>query len=196
MLLLLLTNVALANPSASILAGFEPRLLGITGSDDTLQEYGFAPVGSPFLPTWGLRGRVDQESGWTTTMAMSYGFALRQEEGNPVPTTTNQVLLGSGPGHTLGARGHVGAVFGFASIGHTVGSSLQGGALTYLGPYVEPRASLRLVDGSGVVELSVAALAHFPVGAAHSQSIWEDDFDRSVIGGLSIALHVGSGVGP
>ncbi len=191
-----LCSAALAAPSASILAGFEPRLLSITVNDDTLDAYGFAPVRSPFLPTWGLRGRIDQDSGWTTTLAMSYGFALRRQDTNPVPTTTNQVLMGFGPGHTLGKRGHLGAVLGFASLGHTVGSDVQGGALTYLGPYIEPRGSMRLVDGPAVIELSIAALAQLPIGPAHSQSLWEDDFRRPVIGGLSIGVHAGPGVGP
>ncbi len=196
LLLPLLINLAWSGPSASVLVGFEPRALTITGSDDTLDAYGFAPVRTPFIPTWGLRGRVDQESGWTTTMAMSYGIAVRRQDGNPVPTTTNQVLVGFGPGHRLGSRGHIGAVVGFASLGHTIGSPVQGGALTYLGPYVEPRGSFRIVDGPSVIELSAAVLTHLPVGRPHSQSLWEDDFRRRVVGGLSVSIHMGPAVGP
>lgn len=196
MLVLLLINLAWSEPSASVLAGFEPRLLTITGSDDVLGDYGFGPVRSPFLPTWGLRGRVDQQSGWTTTMAMSYGIAVRGTDGNPVPTVTHQVLVGAGPGHTIGSRGHFGAVVGFGTLGHSVGSSVQGGALTYLGPYVEPRGSFRVVDGPGVLELSAAVLAHFPTGKPHSQSLWEEDFRQPVIGGVSFSIHAGPGVAP
>jgi hypothetical protein len=129
-------------------------------------------------------------------MAMSYGIAVRPDDGKPVPTTTNQVLVGFGPGHMLGSRGHIGAVFGFATLGHTVGSSVQGGALTYLGPYIEPRGSFRVVDGPGVIELSAAVLTHLPVGRPHSQILWEEDFRRPVIGGLSISIHAGPAVGP
>ena len=186
-MLWLLTSLAIAGSSGAMTVGFEPRVLTITGSDDALEDYGFAPVRSPFLPTWGLRGRIDADTGWTTT--------FRYARTNPVPTTTSQVLLGFGPGHTVGPRGHLGAVFGFGSLGHTVGSTRQGGALTYLGPYLEPRASYRAIDGPAVLELSVAALAHLPVGPAHRQAFWEEDFRRPLIGGLSIGLHAGPTVG-
>lgn len=170
--------------------GFEPRLLSITTNDEALRDHGYVPVGSPFLPSWGLSGRIEQPSGLTTGFAMSYGFALRA--GDPVPTTTTLVLLGGGPGHVLGPA-HVGVHAGFANVGHTVGSATGGGALVYLGPYLEPRLSLGLLDGPGVVEVSLAGLLEVPVGPAHHNALWEEPFRRAVLGGASVALVGGLG---
>lgn len=169
----------------------EPHLATVTQSDEALEDYGFAPVGSPLLPTWGLRARIDHPSGLTVGAAMSYGFTLSRAEATPVPTTTTAARLGSHLGYRPTAWLEVGGDLGFAALTHQVGSEVQGGALTYLGPYAAPRATARLLDGPATLEVALGWSLHLPLGPAHRQPLWEEGFSRTLIHGPLAALQLG-----
>ena len=170
---------------------FEPRVGSYRAVDDTLRDYGFVPVGSPVLLTYGLRGRVWTEGGWVLGGAMSYGFAKRESSDNPVPTTMTRIETMASAGHQLGAGFDVTLDAGFAVHGLSVGSTVQGGALIYMGPALQPRvgwvpplrgAFFRVVVGYSIL---------FPLNEPHSQPLWEDDFRQLPIHAFLFGIESG-----
>ena len=89
----------------------------------------------------------------------------------------------------------LGADLGFGAVSASVGSPVQGGALVYLGPYLQPRLSWRIVDGPSVVELGAGWMLHTPLGAAHDNPLWEEPFRRALLQGPTVAIHSGLGTG-
>lgn len=183
-----------APPATSIDFAFEPVVASITASDAQLQAYGFAPVGSPFLPAWGVRARHRFDSGLTVGAGMMSAFASHRVDDNLVPTTTTWTRAGWALGHSTPGRLLVEAEAGFASLTHSVGSEVQGGALVYLGPYIHPRGGLVLLSAPQHIELQLGYLLQVPVGAAHQQVLWEEDFRRPVVHGGTLAVQMGLGV--
>jgi len=190
---LLLALAAEARPDADITYAFEPHLLSITANDETLEAYGFNPVGSPFVPTHSVRAALEWESGLRVGMAMSTAFTANSGDNSPVPTTVSASKIAYHVGHVLTGPLRGGLDGGFGVMSHAVGSEVQGGALTYLGPLLQPRLQLRLLDQQAVVALSAGYTLHFPVGRAHNIALWEEDFNRTVIHGPLLAIQMGLG---
>lgn len=193
-LALLCAAAAAAPPATSIDFAFEPVISSITADDDRLSAYGFAPVGAPVLPSWGVRARHRFASGLTIGAGMVSGFASHRADGNPVPTTTTWTRSGWAVGYASPGRLLAEGEVGFASLTHTVGSDVQGGALVYLGPYVHPRGGLVLRSAPQHLELQAGYLLQVPVGSAHDQPLWEEDFRRPVVHGATLAVQIGLGV--
>ena len=192
----------LALPGVAAAEGPEAVAVGLTGGvaalgtralDDELEAYGFAPVGSPALPHWGVRGRITFPGGIDVGVAMVSSFASRSADDNPVPTTTGWTRTGS----LLGLRVHrvlrVGTQLGFASLTHSVGSTVQGGALVYLGPYVEPELKLVVLEAPQWVQLTVGLPIQLAPGRPHQQALWEEDFVRRWVVAPMVSLTTGPG---
>ncbi len=191
--ILLIAIAAQARPDADVTYAFEPQLLTITANDETLEAYGFNPVGSGFVPTHSVRAAVEWESGLRVGMAMSTAFSANNGDNSPVPTTVSASKIAYHLGYVLKGPLRGGLDGGFGVMSHAVGSEVQGGALTYLGPMLQPRLQLRFVDHSAVLALSAGYSLHFPVGPAHKIALWEEDFNRGVIHGPLLAIQAGLG---
>jgi len=161
--------------------------------DDELRDYGFAPVGTPLLPRWGVRGRLRYPGGWVVSVAMSSAFATHRDPVTPVPTTTSWTRMGAGVGRALAGPVGAGVQLGFGSLTHTVGSDVQGGALVYLGPYLAPELRLELFAAPQWLQLTVGLPVQLNPGPAHQQALWEEPFTRrvSVAGVLSVTTGPG-----
>ena len=123
---------------------------------------------------------------------MTYGFGLTDEDpDNPVPTTTHLVTMGGLLGYALYGGTAVEAEVGFASQAVTVGSERQGGALVYLGPYLHPRLTYTVSPREPFLQVSLGYYLHVPVGAAHSNPLWEDSFDVPVIHAGTLSVEIG-----
>lgn len=190
MLVLLFAGVAAA-VDASVAYAFEPTLLTLRVNDRTLRDYGFTPVGSPLLLTHGVRGRLRYDDGVTVGMAMAMAFTARP--GDPVPTTTTFTRLAYTVGACIDDRWTVEGDVGFASLTHAVGSDVQGGALVYLGPWLQPRVGVIAVGAPAHLEVQLGYGVQVPVGVAHRNPLWEDPFRRRVVHGPALALVVGAG---
>lgn len=193
----MLTVACAADPPAfSVGASGFASVVNTPANDAALEDYGFAPVRSVFLPWWGVRGRVRFDNDLVVGMAMRSSFARSDVASTPVPTTTTWTVMGPTVAWAAQSWLEVGGDLGFASLTHTVGSDRQGGALVYLGPYVEPRVSFVLLEAPQFIGLSLSYLTHLPVGPAHRQALWEEPFRRPVAHGLMIGLTTGVGVRP
>ena len=177
--------------AASIASFFEARFPDIDQNDARLREYGFEPVGSRFVPSYGLRAKFWLADEWRLGAAMAYGFSLSDGDHSAVPTTTSFLRM------TFSTERHISHGFaagidtGFALIQHTVGSTEQGGALLYAGPMAQPGISWSTSFGSFLVEPSIGYEVHFPIGAAHDNPLWEASFQRSVIHGFVASINLG-----
>lgn len=192
MILLSALQAALAGPAAAVVFSFEPTFANLTANDAELADYGFAPVGGRFLPVYGVRGAFTYDSGLVIGMFASSGFGSTSEDGNPVPTTTNWTRIGYSIGwerRPLVASADV----GFSALTHSVGSTVQGGALVYLGPLVHPQVSVVLLDAPSRVSLAAGWLVQIPLSQPHQQPLWEEPFDRTLVHGPSVAVQVGMG---
>lgn len=191
------TVEAAARPKSGFSIGFafEPRIGSFQAVDGTLEDYGFAPVGSPVLLTYGLRARVWTPAGWMLGGAMSYGFAAREARDNPVPTTINRVETMVSAGHQLGLGFDVSFDAGFSVQSMSVGSPAQGGALVYMGPAVQPRFGWVAPIDWTYLRVIVGYSAMFPVGRPHDQPLWEAEFRQlpihSFLLGLEMGFHMG-----
>ncbi|GEM_PF-1492566 len=174
---------------------FEPRVGSYRDHDRSLEDYGYAPVASPLQLSYGLRGRVFTNSGWILGAAMSYGFRSTQIDTNPVPTTTTLFDIGFTGGHQLGLGLFATLDLGFSALSHSVGSSIDGGALVYLGPALAPRLGYVIVGSGPFLAVSVGYSAHFPIGRAHTQVLWEQGFSRPVIHAGLFAIESGFALG-
>lgn len=182
---------AAAAGRASIAFNFEPMFTNIDQNDETLRAYGFQPVGTPLLLTYGLRARFESPGGWFLGGAISYGFALSQDEGSPVPTTTSLVTMAMTGGRRLTSWGLYASMdVGFDALTHAVGSDLQGGALVYLGPMVHPRLVYNPLS-EPFLEFGLGYHVHMPLGAAHDVPLWEDGFGRTLIHGITLSVRSG-----
>ncbi len=172
---------------------FEPRIGNYGALDDDLQGYGFAPVGSPFIPAWGLRGRMLLRNRMYVGMSMTYGLIRADHPSSVVPTTTTLVdsAVGIGYGSRRGLM--AGLDLGFAAMTHAVGSSIEGGALVYLGPSIHPRVGWAFVGRGPMVAITVGYNLHVPVGAAHAQPLWEAPFARPAVHALTMGIESGFG---
>ena len=75
---------------------------------------------------------------------------------------------------------------------HAISSYSGGGALVYLGPYIQPNCSFYLNEMRWLGEITVGYYAHFPIGSAHSNPFWEESFNRNIVHG--IVISIGSGL--
>jgi hypothetical protein len=202
-LLLILTALVTASsasaaPAMSVSAAFEPRLGSYDALDDGLSAYGFAPVGSPFLPVWGLRGRAFFDgNGLFATFAMNAGVRVSTSPKVASPTVQNLSEFMGGVGYRLDSGLFAEIQGGFASHTMTVASSTDGGALVSLGPALHPRIgySIQLFEPYGwFVAVVVGAHLHVPLGAPHQNPLWEEPFSRGAIGALTIGIESGFGL--
>jgi hypothetical protein len=173
---------------------FAPLVTNLAALDHELEGYGFAPVGSPFLPSWGIHARATFPSGVLVGASMASSFASNRVEGVAAPTTTTWTRLGWFAGALVADRVTTELELGFGSLTQTVGSDVGGGALVYLGPTVHPRVGLLILEAPQHLEVQVGWLAEVPIGPAHRQPLWDEPFRRPVIHGASLALVTGLGV--
>jgi hypothetical protein len=189
---------ASASPAMTVSAAFEPRLGSYDALDDGLAAYGFAPVGSPFLPVWGLRGRAFFDGdGLFATFAMNAGVRVSTSSLGAAPTVQNLSEFMGGVGYRLDSGLFAELQGGFASHTMTVASATDGGALVSLGPALHPRVgyAIQLFEPYGwVVAVVVGAHLHLPIGAPHQNPLWEEPFSRGAIGALTIGIESGLGL--
>ena len=178
-------------PGFSIAFAFEPRVRSHGAINPKLRTYGFAPTGSPLLITYGLRARAWTRRGWILGGAMSYGFARRDDEGNPVPTTISLIETTFEGGHQLGAGFDALLGVGFSVTSMSVGSSAMGGALVYMGPVIQPRVGWTAPLEHAFLRLSVGYELALPVGAPHDQALWEASFRQVPIHGFVVGIESG-----
>ena len=172
---------------------FEPRFGNYAALDDDLRAYGFTPVDSAFHPAFGLRGRMRLRNGVYVGMSMTYGFRLIEDPANVVPTTSTLLDSGVGVGYwsKLGLFG--GLDLGFGSLSQSVGSTIEGGALVYLGPYLHPRIGYAFVGRGPMVAVTVGYNLQLPVGSAHEQALWEASFARPQVHAFTVGIESGFG---
>ncbi len=190
----MLCSLASARPGATLSYAFEPRLTSLTDQDAALTDYGFAPVGSPLLLTNGMRGRFWTEAGWILGAGMRYVFASNLPDGAVVPTTTSLSEMTLLAGRQLGGGLDFEADLGFAALSHSVGSEVQGGALVYLGPTLQGRLGYSLSDNRPFLHLALGGVLQAPLGSSHSNSLWEEPFERPLIGAVTLSIESGFGV--
>lgn len=171
--------------------GFEPRLGSYRDLDTTLADYGFAPVAKLHLLSFGLRGRIFTPRGWIFGGTMSYAFALSHAPDNPVPTALTHLETSLRAGHQLGLGFDTTLSLGFNSHTLSVGSTAQGGALLYLGPSIQPQVGYTLPTGTAFLHLFVGYALTVPVGAAHQNELWEEDFSRPAVHAFAFGIESG-----
>jgi len=182
-------------PGFSLSFAFEPRVGNYGALDGKLRDYGFTEFGTPVLLTYGLRGRVWSSSGWLVGGSMSYGFAKRQVPMNPVPTTLSRIETALSVGRQLGAGFDFTFDLAFAVHNLTVGSLAQGGALTYMGPAMQPRVGYTILRGPSFLRATLGYSAQLPIGAPHAQPLWGDSFRVPVIHAFIFGIESGFGSG-
>ncbi len=190
-----------APPAASVAYAFEAQLLDLGRHDATLVDYGFTPLGGGPLLCHSVRGDLAFDSGLWLGLSLRTSVASRAPAAgasgaatsSPQPTVIQGSWTAVGVAGTVAGPLRLGGDLGFAALSAAVSSTVQGGALVYLGPFVQPRLTWRIVDGPGVVELSAGWMLHTPLGAAHDQPLWEASFDRGLVQGPTLALHSGMG---
>lgn len=185
-----------AEPGIVIATVMAPGLGTYTHNDETLRAYGFNPVDTPFMLTYGLRGRVFFES-WVLGLTMLYGFGLSEDADiSVVPTVSTEMSFGASAGWRTPLDGLlVEADAAFRSLTVTVGSERQGGALVYLGPALGLRLTYVVVAGSPYVAVSAGYSGHIDIGAAHDNALWEDPFDRPGTHAGTVQIEFGFGLG-
>lgn len=171
--------------------GFEPRLGSYRALDAALERYGFAPVAKLHLLSFGLRGRVFTPRGWIIGGTMNYAYSISRAPGNPVPTVMTKVETLLRVGHQLGLGFDTSLSAGFNSLSSSVGSPSQGGALVYLGPALHPQLGYTLPTGTAFLHLFVGYGLTIPVGAAHQNELWEEDFSRPLIHAFVLGVESG-----
>ena len=185
-----------ASPSTSAMSmtfAFEPRIGTYANLDSRLESYGFAPVRSALLPTWGLRGRAFLTPNLFAGLSMSYG--VRSSAGDlPTTTTFTESTASIGYRTSLGVFASLDA--GYAVMTNSVASRTGGGAMVYGGPSAHPRLGFcaQLFEPFGwFVAITAGANLHLPVGPAHSNPLWEEGFRRSAISSVTVAIESGLG---
>lgn len=192
MLALLLSAAHAAGPSAAVVYAFEVQAQDLGRNDTQFESYGFAPVGGLPLFTNGVRGALTWDSGLTVGLGMRAATSSRGRDA-VVPTFLQSTTTSAEVSGRIVGPLRAGGDIGFQATSMAVGSTVQGGALVYLGPFVQPRVTVRLVDGPGVVELAAGWFLHVPLGDAHDNALWEEPFDRTLFQGPTIAVHSGFG---
>jgi hypothetical protein len=186
---------ARAAPSMALSAAFEPRLGTYAALDDKLTAYNFAPVGSPFLPAWGLRGRAFfDDDGLFATFGMSSGVRVSTAAQAVSPTVQNLSEFMGGVGYRLDNGLFAEVLGGFASHTMTVASATDGGALVSLGPAAQLRVgyALQLFEPWGwFLAVVVGANGQLPLGKPHTNPLWEEPFTRGSVGALTIGIESG-----
>lgn len=181
-------------PEASVTYAFEVLALDLHRSDALLTDYGFQPIGAAPLLSHSVVGTFTFREQIRVGLHLRTATAVRGDAAD-VPTVVQGSWTGVHAGRALTPSLWLGGDLGFGAVSASVGSPVQGGALVYLGPYLQPRLSWRLVDGPGVVELSAGWMLHTPLGPAHDNPLWEASFDRGLIQGPTVAIHSGLGTG-
>lgn len=178
----------------SVSFAFEPRVGSYAALDPQLRTYGFAPVRSPYLTAFGLRGRTWLRNGFLLEMAMTYGIGTADPvggEGAPTVTTAIDTSVGAGYLARFGLLASVGV--GFGVLTQSVGSTSEGGALVYRAPFVHPRVGYALMRSAWFGAVTVGFVVHAPVGDAHEQPLWEESFSRPTIHAFTVGIESGFG---
>jgi len=171
---------------------FEPQIIfNLTDHDDTMKNYLYQPVGSPFLPAWGLQGKFYEASGFTFGMKSLYGFRSILSEEKDKATTLTLTKTGILTGYTFDSRFSLMMEAGFASLAQTVSSDIDGGAMVYLGPYFQPNVTYHLNFSRWFGELGAGFYFHFPLGKAHGIPLWEEPFQYLCLYGFSLSVAMG-----
>lgn len=194
--LLLVASPAWADdvPWSSASFGVEPRLGTYRQGDERLVEYGFAPIASPLMVTWGLRARFSFGGDVYLPLIMTYAFSSTSADENPVPTTSTLIESGAGVGYKTSRGMFVEGVAGFGVLSHTVGSPIEGGALVYMGPTIHPRVGYMWSldrQTSPMFAVSVGYALHLAPGSAHQNPLWEEPFDRVATHALTLGFESG-----
>ncbi len=171
--------------------GFEPRFGNYRALDAGLADYGFAPFDRSYLLAYGLRGRVYGRRGLIVGGTMNYSFARVDAAENPVPTVVTRLETLGRIGHQLGLGFEASANVGFGVHSMSVGSEVQGGALVYMGPVLQPQVGYTFPTGASFLHLSVGYTILLPVGRPHAQVLWERGFEIAAIHGFVVGVESG-----
>lgn len=176
----------------SLVSVYETHVLfNLTGLDSAMESYGFQPIGAPVLIAWGIEGCFYERSGLTFGAKVTYGSQSSKSDDGQLSTYLATTKFGIFCGYRI--RDNVTTAFetGFASFSQSVASATGGGAMVYLGPYIQPRITFYLHKFRWLGEVSVGYYMHFPLGPAHSNPLWEEPFTRNVIHGVCISIGCG-----
>ncbi len=177
----------------SVSFAFEPRVGSYAALDSRLRAYGFAPVRSPYLTAFGVRGRTWLANGFLVELAMTYGIGTADPAGAGVPTVTTAIDTGAGAGYMapFGLFATMGV--GFGVLTQSVASTSDGGALVYRAPFIHPRVGYALIRSAWFGAVSAGFVLHAPLGDAHQQPLWEERFRRPTIHAFTIGIESGFG---
>jgi len=203
--MLLLTTLlgapALAGaPEANVTYALEMMALDLGRLDDALEDYAFTPVGRRPLFSHAVRGTlVFDDTIWAGLNART-AASIRGRDA-AVPTVVQATWMGVYGAYTVmdtmpgGGTLRVGGDLGVATLTEAVGSAVQAGRLAYAGPYLQPRATWRVLTGPAVVDVTAGWMFHTPTGSAHDNPLWEEPFDRGLIQGPTLSIHSGMTTG-
>jgi len=164
-------------------------LFDMNSLDAKLSAYGFTPVNSNVLYTWGIKGSFYEDSGLLFGAKVTYGN--QSSGGGQIPTNISTTKMGYFMGGRIFDFMNASFEAGFGAMSFSVSSFSSGGALVYLGPYLQPTISFQIHQFRWFGEISLGYFAHFPIGPAHTNLLWEEPFNRPVLHGF--VFSVGSG---
>ncbi len=189
-------GLAATPPDMSVTFGFEPRLGIYSTFDPKFEDHHYAPVDSSLLLAWGLRGRLFFDTNLFAELAMTYG--LRVSPGNPAPTITTLSETAAGIGYRSSKGLLASLSLGFSSLTQSVSSTIDGGALVYLGPSVHPRIGWTWLASRPLgwaVAITTGVNLHFPIGSPHTNPLWEEPFRRALLPSFTLGIESGFGTG-
>lgn len=183
-------------PAISFASVVAPALGSYQYNDEAMRRYGFAPVDTPFMLKYGLRGRMFFDR-WVLGLTMLYGLGLHKAPKlSAVPTVSTEMSFGASGGWRTPFRALLVEVDGaFRSLSVTMGSEVQGGALVYLGPALGLRLTYIIAHESPFVAVSAGYSAHINLGKAHGNALWEEPFERPGTHTATLQLEFGFGRG-
>ena len=172
---------------------FHPQVTNFTAQDSLLSAYGFQPVKNIFMPSFGIRGWFRHHSQFIFGMGMYYGILSTEATEQGVADTVVQFnSFGAAFGYRFWFINYT-LDIGFASRSIALGNTTGGGALTYLGPYIEFQMTYTIVKSPSAVEIGVGYAAHFPVGDAHNNPLWGDKFSIPAFHSFTFTVRSGFG---
>jgi hypothetical protein len=176
----------------SLSSVFEPHFIfNLTDYDRTLVDYHYQPINRIFMPLWGLQGRFYEENGFTFGLGTLFGTMTCRSVERDKTTNVTIIKTGAQIGYTTPFNSSFVVAVGFASLAASLSSDIDGGALLYLGPYIQPEASFFLHLSRFFLEIGLGYYLHLPIGPAHEMPLWEDTFHQPVFHGLAVSVAMG-----
>ena len=172
---------------------FHPQVTNFTAQDSLLSAYGFQPVENLFMPSFGLRGWFRHKSQFLFGLTMNYGILSKTSTRRGVNDTVVQFNSFAAIAGWRFWLIDITLDTGFAARSIAVGNDIEGGSLTYLGPYMEFQVAYTILEGPYVLGVALGYAAHFSVGNAHNQPLWADSFAIPVFHSFTLSIRSGFG---